>query len=64
MKTKTIKIPIYKGTLRMYYAPDLSPLEAKYNTTSLENYGPLFLLIKRNTKSILLLLNTLMIFLL
>lgn len=50
MKNKTIKIPIYKGTLRMYYAPDLSPLETKYNTTSLENYGAIVLTNKKKYK--------------
>jgi len=43
MKTKTIQIPIYRGTLRMYYAKDLTPLEIKYNLKSTENYGAVVL---------------------
>ena len=43
MKNKTIKIPIYRGTLRMFYAEDLSPLEIKYNTVSLGNFGAVVL---------------------
>lgn len=43
MKNKTIKIPIYRGSLRVYYAENLTPLELKYNISSTENFGAVVL---------------------
>lgn len=39
MRKKTIKIPIYQCTLTMIYDKDLSYVQKKYKTISLENYG-------------------------
>lgn len=39
MKSKTIDIPIYRGKLTMIFDKDLSYVEKKYKTASLENFG-------------------------
>ena len=39
MKIKTIKIPIYCGTITMILDKDLLGVEKKYKTKSLENFG-------------------------
>ena len=39
MKSKTIDIPIYCGKLTMILSNDLSCIEKKYKTTSLEDFG-------------------------
>ncbi len=39
MKSKTIKIPIYCGKLTMILSDDLSFVEKKHKTTSLEDFG-------------------------
>jgi hypothetical protein len=39
MIEKTIKIPIFGGTLTMIICDDLEKVSKKYETTSLSNYG-------------------------
>lgn len=39
MKSKTINIPIYCGKLTMIFDKDLSNIQKKYKTASLENFG-------------------------
>jgi len=43
MTIKTIKIPIYQGTLTVIFDNDLSYVQKKYNTIPLNNYGAVFL---------------------
>lgn len=39
MRTKRIKIPIYKGNLTIIEAKDLNEVSKKYKTPDLSNYG-------------------------
>jgi hypothetical protein len=39
MRIKTIDIPIYRGKLTMIFDKDLSYVEKKYKTSSLNNFG-------------------------
>lgn len=39
MRKKTIKLPIYGGTLTIILDKDLSYVEKKYKTISLDNFG-------------------------
>lgn len=39
MRTKTINIPIYQGTLTIIEAQDLNEVSKKYKTPDLSNYG-------------------------
>lgn len=39
MKSKTIKIPIYCCSLTIHYDNDLSLVQEKYKTSSLEDFG-------------------------
>lgn len=48
MRTKRIKIPIYKGNLTIIEAKDLNEVSKKYKTPDLSNYGAVTL--KDNNK--------------
>jgi hypothetical protein len=48
MRLKTIHIPIFRGKLTIIFDENLSCVEKKYKTTSLENFGAVTL--KDNSK--------------